>query len=296
MRFGFSSFSFNEQMARGAMSIADVIEWIANSGGEHLELASDSFSPEGADIIWNFDDEPDLVELIRRAALSQGVSLSGMCIPADLTGESVGERESQVERVKRNIRVCDRLGIQHIRHDVTHWTRRRGDVMEFEQVLPQIADGSRRIAQFAAKYGITTSVENHGYFMNGSEHIQRLIAEVNELNFRMTLDVGNFLCVDENPFIATRSNLPFASFVHFKDYYVRRYDAFPGAGWYRTLGGNYLRSAIIGFGDMDTRGILGTLVDARYDGYISIEFEGIEDCSFGCATGLHNQGAGKVAS
>lgn len=288
MKLGFSSFSFSAKMLKGEMSIVDVIEWIGASDGEHVELATVSFSPKGTDTVWNFDDDPDLIETIRAASQKHGVELSGMCIPADFIGESADDRAQQIERVKQHLRLSDRLGIRYFRHDVTQWARRPQDVAEIERLLPQIVDSSAEIALFAAEYGITTSIENHGFFMNGSEHVRRLITAVDEPNFKTTLDVGNFLCVDEDAYVATTANLPVASFVHLKDFYVRRYDAYPGEGWLTTLGGNYLLGSIIGFGDLDTRGILRSVVDSGYGGFVSIEFEGNEDCLFACGTGLAN--------
>ena len=287
MKFGFSSFSFSAKMLTGQMSIVDVIEWIGRSDGEHVELATVSFSPKGADTVWNFDDDPDLIETIGSTAAKNGVELSGMCIPADFLGDAA-DRTAQLERVKSHIRLSDSLGIRFFRHDVTQWARKIRDVAEFEEKFAGIVDASAEIARFAATYGIRTSIENHGFFMNGSEHVRRLIAAVNEPNFGTTLDVGNFLCVDEDPYIATSANLSQASFVHLKDFYIRSYDSYPGEGWLTTAGGKYLLGSIVGFGDMDTRGILSSVVASGYDGYVSIEFEGNEDCLFACETGLTN--------
>ncbi len=287
MKIGLSSFSFSDKMLTREMSIVDVIEWIGKSDSEHLELATVSFSPRGTDTVWNFDDDPDLIETIRSTAATNGVELSGMCMPADFIGEAA-ERAAQIERVKQHIRLSDSLGIRYLRHDVTQWARKIRDVAEFEEKFATIVDASAEIARFAARYGIQTSIENHGFFMNGSEHVRRLIAAVDEPNFKTTLDVGNFLCVDEDPLVATRANLPEASFVHLKDFYIRPYNSFPGEGWLTTTGGNYLLGSIVGFGDMDTEGILSAIVASGYDGYVSIEFEGNEDCLFACETGLTN--------
>src|SRR3712207_8560418 len=42
------------------------------------------------------------------------------------------------------------------------------------------------------------------------------------------------------------ANLPYASIVHFKDFYIRPADTDPGEGWFRSRGGKYLRGAIVG--------------------------------------------------
>ena len=50
--------------------------------------------------------------------------------------------------------------------------------------------------------------------MNGSERVRRLLYLVDQPNFKTTLDVGNFLSVDENPVVAVAANAPYASIVH----------------------------------------------------------------------------------
>ena len=86
--------------------------------------------------------------------------------------------------------------------------------------------------------------------------------------------------------IATKKNLPYASMVHLKDFYVR-----PHTGSGRMVGlllliGNYLRGAIVGHGDIDMWGVLRIIKQSGYDGYLSIEFEGMEDCELGTKLGL----------
>ena len=287
MKIGFSSYCFRPRMMAGDMSIGEVIRWIGKTGGSHMELASLSLTPPGEDNAWNLHEHADLLAEIEMATKETGVALSGICIPANFLGDSA-DQQSQIARTKQYVDLCDRLGVRFLRHDVTNWSRKAKDIAEFEACLPQITDASAEIADYAARFGVTTSIENHGFFFNASERVQRLIHEVGRPNFKTTIDVGNFLCVDEDPLIATERNLPVASFVHLKDFYVRKRGNNPGDGWLKTLGGNYLLGSIVGFGDMDTRGILGAIVESGYDGFVSIEFEGNEDCLFACATGFKN--------
>jgi len=66
--------------------------------------------------------------------------------------------------------------------------------------------------------------------------------------------------------------------VHVKDFYVRPAWMEMGEGWFETAAGNWFRGAITGYGDLDLRSILKVIKESGYDGYISIEFEGMEDC------------------
>ena len=55
-----------------------------------------------------------------------------------------------------------------------------------------------------------------------------------------------------------------------------------------SRGGNYLRGAIIGHGDIPVVQCLSVLKRSGYDGYVSIEFEGIESTMTGIEIGLEN--------
>jgi len=286
MKIGFSSYCFAEKMMSGEMSVAEVLDWVGASGADQMELAVVGLTKQSSELEWNLDDDPDLVDAISAAAAKAGVELSGMCIPASFLESDSGDVRGQIERAKHHIELADKLGVRFFRHDVTKWGHKDEGIADVETSFPALIEASKEVAQHAAKYGITTSVENHGFFVNASERVRRLVYAVDEPNFKTTIDIGNFLCVDEDPLIAVRRNLPYASFVHFKDFFVRHLN--PGDGWLETSGGNYILGSIFGFGDMDTRGIVKAVVDSGYDGYISLEFEGLEDGFLGASRGLAN--------
>ena len=124
--------------------------------------------------------------------------------------------------------------------------------------------------------------------MQSADRVRRIIHAVYEPNFRTTLDVGNFVCVDERPEVSVAQNLPYAMVVHFKDFYIRPAENAPGDGWFRSRGGKHLRGAIVGNGDIDLRAVARAIKDSDFSGYAAIEFEGWEDCLVGCARGIAN--------
>ena len=52
--------------------------------------------------------------------------------------------------------------------------------------------------------------------------------------------------------------------------------------------GNFLRGSIFGQGDVKTREILKMVKQSGYDGYLTLEFEGMEDCRVGSKIGMEN--------
>jgi sugar phosphate isomerase/epimerase len=108
-------------------------------------------------------------------------------------------------------------------------------------------------------------------------------------NYRTTLDVGNFLCADGDPVASCRDNIDIASFIHFKDFFRRTAGNPPlGEGWSRTRAGHYLRATVIGHGSVELVPIVKIIKESGYDGYISVEFEGKEDCLWACKVSLDN--------
>ena len=55
-----------------------------------------------------------------------------------------------------------------------------------------------------------------------------------------------------------------------------------------TRGGNFFKGAIIGCGVVPVKQCIRILKRAGYDGYLSIEFEGSEDCIYGITKGYEN--------
>ncbi|MNI46800.1 Inosose dehydratase [compost metagenome] len=175
-----------------------------------------------------------------------------------------------------------------MRHDVTDWSSSYTSSLKFETDLVKLVDACRQIADYAAQFGITTSIENHGQYIILSERVLRLVETVDRPNFKITLDIGNFLCVNEDPFTAVKRCLPLASIVHFKDFYIRPSYRKPGEGWIHTIGDTYLRGSIFGEGDVEVRNIIQHIKQSGYDGDVVLEFEGFEESRLGSKRGFDN--------
>jgi sugar phosphate isomerase/epimerase len=279
MKIGLSSYSLVQAIQKGEMDILGAIEWVAANGGEHIEI-----SPSG----FTLTDDPALVTKIVDRAREAGIGISSYTIGADLCKADDAAQKKEIERVKREVDVAHGLGVTRMRHDAASLPIPECGIARFDRELPRMAAACREIADYAKRFGITTSVENHGYFVQHSDRVQRLINAVGRDNFRTTLDVGNFICVDEDPVAAVRNNIPHASHVHFKDFYLRPFTADPGEGWARSLFGNAWRGAIVGQGDVDVRSIVKIIRESGYAGCASVEFEGMEDCRAGSRIGMDN--------
>ena len=68
---------------------------------------------------------------------------------------------------------------------------------------------------------------------------------------------------------------PYAIHVHAKDMY---YSNERREGWGHTRGGGSFMGAVLGRGDVPVKKCIDVLKLAGYNGYLSVEFEGREDC------------------
>ncbi|MBQ4899694.1 sugar phosphate isomerase/epimerase [Paenibacillus sp. Marseille-P2973] len=278
MKLGISSYSLFQAMHQGRMNISEVIDWTADIGASHIEIV-----PK---LGFDFDNDPGLEEQIINKTKAAGIEISNYAIGANFITDTDEAYEAEIARVISEVDRVHRLGAKLMRHDVA--SRQDISIQRFNEDLDKIAAACRRIADHAAQYGITTSVENHGYYVQASDRVQALLHAVDRPNFKTTLDVGNFVCVDENPVTAVKSNLKYASIVHIKDFYIRPSYRNPGEGWFKSTGGNFLRGAIAGHGDIDLWEILRAIKSSGFDGYFSIEYEGMEDCLTGTKIAFDN--------
>jgi sugar phosphate isomerase/epimerase len=136
---------------------------------------------------------------------------------------------------------------------------------------------------------VITTVENHRFFCQNSARVEALVSEVDHPNFGVLIDLGNFLCIDEEPAAAVGVLTRHAVHVHAKDFHVKsRRELPPGEGWFASRSGAHLRGAILGHGVVLVLACLRILKAAGYDGSIVVEFEGLEDPMQALRLGLAN--------
>lgn len=295
MKIGLTSYSMNNYICGGLMSVTEVMRFAKEKGAEHIELVPFGFTLHD-DKTGEFN-EP-LIKEILDTSKELDLPLSNYAVLGDLLKEDKDERRAEVERLKRHIDVAAKLGLKYMRHDISSFRRplESNTPIAFEREFPIAVECCRELADYASNFGITTLVENHGFFVNGSDRVIRLISAVERENFGLLLDTGNFICVDENTAVAVKKCAPIAKMVHLKDFYIRRADKLTGNGglfrcdsgcWFSSNSGEYmLRGSILAQGDLDVWSTLKFIRDAGYDGYVSVEFEGMEDGKIGSETGM----------
>ena len=277
MKLSVSSYSFAGLVSSKKLDIFGVMNEAVRMGFEGLEL-DDS----------NEVMSPEMFSKIKQHSKEIGLPVIALDIGADFTKNDLTSLDEEVERVKKLLEMATILEVPRMRHDVCYGNFTREDIT-FEEALKVMAEGCYRVAEYAKTLGIKTMFENHGFYIQDDVRVKSLMDSVKHDNFGLLIDVGNFMCTDTDPVEATRSLASYAVHVHAKDFHYKKSgEPFPGEGWFKTSNGNYLRGAIIGHGDARTHESLKILKDSGYDGYVTLEFEGIEDNIKGISLGLYN--------
>lgn len=273
-----SSYSFGDYIGEDKLGYLGIIDKAAELGFDAIEYT------EGA---WSSD--LSVAEKIRQRAADAGIAVAAYCVGADFINGCGGDTKAEVERLKAHVDAAKALGAPMMRHDVAWGFHGRKYSIGYDDALAIVVDAIRELTEYAASVGVKTMTENHGYFSQDANRVEKLINSVAHPNFGALVDLGNFMCADENPNISVGIMAPYAFHVHAKDFFFKSGDGIhPGEGWFTTRAGNFIRGAIIGQGEARVMQSLGILKRAGYDGYVSVEFEGMEDKLTGIRVGHDN--------
>ncbi len=230
-------------------------------------------SVEGVDILHRQMESEDnaYLQKLKRHAFRNGVDLVSLSIHQDFVSPDASERQKDIDHTIKCIELAYKMGIPCIRLNSGRWGTIKSfdDLMAARGVEPAIPgyteddafkwciDSIQQCLAKAAECGVMLAIENHWGLTSSPEGLLRIRKAIDSPWMGLLLDTGNFL---ENPYDKLEMVAPHADFIQAKTYYG-------GGEWY-TL-------------DLDYPRIIRILRDAKYNGYISIEFEGKEAAESG---------------
>ncbi len=280
MKISVSSYSFSKYLKEGKLTLTEAVAKAAELGFEGIEFTD--LPGETA------ESRIKLAQLLCGRARECGIEIPAYCVSANLYHENEAKNEAELVRIFEKVDEAEALGAPIMRHDVTWSEKIGGRCVSFERQLPIIAENVRRITEYAKEKGIRTCTENHGFVAQDSHRMERLIGAVDNDNYGLLVDIGNFACADEASIYAVSRLAPYAIHVHAKDFRITRFGEDAGEGGFLSRACNTLSGKAVGEGDIPVRQCIEILKRAGYDGYVSIEYEGSEDCIEGIKKGFDN--------
>lgn len=275
MKIGVSSYSFQQYINQGKMTVKDTVKKASEMGFdaiEFIELPSAEMTQE------------EMAAVLVSEAEKYNIEISAYLIGAQLYKETKEEEKNEVERIKKQIDIANLLGVKLFRYDIMFSLPK---YTTYKQALKRVVPYMREIADYAKQYGIITMSENHGVIFQDADRMIEVVSEVDHENYQLLVDIGNFMCADEIPQISVGKVARLAAHVHVKDF--NKYTFEEGKDMekaFRTRGGNYLVGTTPGKGDANVPVCIELLKAAEFDGYIDLEYEGTRDCIEALAEGL----------
>ncbi len=281
MKFSVSTYSYCRLINSGEKTLIECIALAKQTGFDGIEFVEFNV-PDGM-------TKEVYASVLKEECEKQGIEPVSYTIGADFLYGSGGDLKKEIERLKGEVDIAALLGVKLMRHDATRgYTNEDRGFKSFDDALVRIAEGCRAVTEYAKTKGIKTMTENHGFFSQESTRVEKIVNTVASDNFGLLVDIGNFMCADENPVEAVGRVAPYAFHVHAKDFHVKSGNSpLFCDGFFKTRGGTNLRGAIIGHGDVPVYQCISTLIANGYDKYITVEFEGMEDQITGTSYGLN---------
>jgi sugar phosphate isomerase/epimerase len=256
IRLGVSTYSF-WQFRDQRVEIEDCIEQAARLGFDGVEILQVQMKEESNGYL----------QQLKRQAFSLGLDLMGFSTHQGFVSPDKAVRKQNIDKTLHSIELAYRLGIPTMRVNTGRWgtTKSFDELMANKGIEPRlegytdeqgftwVIDALERCLAKAEECGVVLGLENHWGLGRDAEGVLRIVNEIDSPWLRVTADTGNFL---ERQYEQFEQIAPLACLVQGKTYYG-------GGKWY-TL-------------DIDYQKIGAILKKNRYQGYVSLEFEGQED-------------------
>ena len=277
MKIGVSSYSFRKYILETKCDYFKICDLAKEMGFDGIE-----FTPLEEKSYGITNDPIKTATELKVYCAQIGLEIIAYTVGANLVTDNP---EAEVKLLKDRIDVAEALGAPVLRHDVCSKLRNK-PLYTYRDAIKEMVPLIREVTEYAASKGIRTCTENHGYIFQKPERVEELILAVGHENYGWLCDMGNFLCADADPVKAVTIAAPYTVHAHAKDFLYKDGSVARPSGFFGTAGGNHIRGTVIGHGVVPIKNCINILKNAGYDGYLSVEFEGMEECLPGIKGGF----------
>ena len=244
LKLSLAAYSFRDMLTGKVarkMDLFDFVNFAADQGLDGVELTSYYFPP---------DVKPDYLHRLKQHAFAQGLDISGTSVGNDFCLPPGPKRDATMKLVRTWVDNAAELDAPVIRIFAGQVPKGEPETLAIERAIA----GIRESLPYAIEKGVTLALENHGGITATPDQLLHLIKAIDSPNFGVNLDTFNFRTDD--PYADLARIAPYAVNVQVKT----------------EIGPKGKPKA-----DVDYAKIAGLLRDARYSGYVALEYEAVED-------------------
>jgi L-ribulose-5-phosphate 3-epimerase len=256
-RIAVSTYSYWRFRPDSVIGVGDCIDLAAEAGFDGVEILHRQMT----------DESNAELQRLKQRAFRHGLDLCGFSTHQTFVSPDAEVRKKNIDHTIRCIELAYELGIPTIRVNTGRWgtTKDFDELMKNKGIEPRLEGYSddegfawviaslEQCLPKAERCGVVLGLENHWGLGRDAAGVLRVLDAIKSPWLQATLDTGNFL---ENQYEQYEELAPRACLVQAKTY-------FGGGTWY-TL-------------DIDYDRVAAMLKKHRYQGYVSLEFEGQED-------------------
>jgi sugar phosphate isomerase/epimerase len=245
LKLSIAAYSYRDYLTgklRPKLDLFDFINLAADMGLDGAEPTSYYF-PQ--------DVTTDYLNRLKLHAFTLGLDISGTAVGNNFCLPPGPKRDEQINDVVRWINRAAELDAPVIRI----FAGNIGKGSTEDQAVSWAIAGIQAVLSHAASKGVVLALENHGGITTTAHQVMRIVKAIDSPNFGVNLDTGNFRGTD--PYDEMAELAPYAMNVQVKTEIQR--------------GGVRTREAA------DLGRVVAILREARYSGYVVLEYEAAED-------------------
>jgi sugar phosphate isomerase/epimerase len=193
---------------------------------------------------------PAYLQSFKHLCTRLGLDVSGTAVGNDFCVADPAKRAKDIAHVKKWVQIASYLGAKTIRVFAGNTPKDDTEDVARKRCVEALQD----VCDHGQKHGVFIALENHGGITATAEQLLAIVTAVRHDWFGVNLDTGNFHTAD--PYADLAKVAPYAVTVQFKT------EVEPAGGPKRAA---------------DFGRLFGILRDARYRGYVALEYEGEED-------------------
>ena len=224
------------------MDLFGFVDLAADLRMDAVELTSYYFPP---------DVDAEYLHRLRQHAFLQGLDVSGTAVMNDFCLPDGPDLKTNMDHVRLWIDHAAELDAPYVRVMSGNWIQGVSD----EELEQRVVQCLTELLPQARQRGVTLALENHGGGVTvTAEQLLRIVRAVPGPNFGVNLDTGNFH--GDDPYAELAVAAPFAVNVQVK---------------------SEIRRKGMSKEDADLARVVRILREARYSGYLTIEYTAAED-------------------
>jgi sugar phosphate isomerase/epimerase len=242
LKLSIAAYSYRQYLTGQSpkMDLFDFVDLAADMALDAVEPTAYYFPP---------DVDSAYLHRLRQHAFRLGLDISGTAIGNNFCLPAGPERDKQMELTRTWIDRAAELDAPVIR--IFAGSVPKGD--DESAAVSRAIEGIRASLPYAAERGVALALENHGGVTATPEQLLRIVRAVDAPNFGVNLDTGNFQTAD--PYADLALVAPYAVNVQLKT------EVHPSGKRQ----------------DADLARLIQILRDAKYSGYVVLEYEAEED-------------------